>query len=457
MIEVGIVDGSAQDRIELHNSLEGALKEIRARGELIGQISWRQMTMTEAERLHFNVLLVGEALLRKEITTLARLRAELACSIIVVTRTVVSIAESASFVRLGADDVISLTSSPVELIQRILIAARRSEMKVNGQLIITDGAKGGVGTTTLTASLGQALFEAGKRAVLIDTDTETQMLSRSLEAIPYINEAFTHLLRNKGFLLQDNLKEYVVQITEGDADSERGIWVIPPPQDEELMNDIEAAPALLSAIEFLQRCYDYVIIDSSDIRKGLMSALLERCDTFVFTFTQDPSSLFAAQQRISRLAPSLSAKSSVALVANRTSRDAKELSEFFSIISMNLRGRKAFHLSVPESKHGENWVASGESLYSRGNAYYSKGIDSIVSSLGIVRPTQKSALGTLTNLSKRFRAKVVSKQPRTLELDWAQPLLPDPNQSIAPQLIKESLEQHGGEESDTIHIETKWS
>ncbi|MFJ3762543.1 ParA family protein [Streptomyces sp. NPDC090080] len=131
--------------------------------------------------------------------------------------------------------------------------------------IIFGNQKGGVGKTSVSAGVAQALAETGKRTLLIDFDPQGHLTKQLGYELFGIDEASLakHMLKEA----RGALGELLVPIKGGDF--EEHLWLLPACKDAFLLDAKLATTkavrikesALEKALEPLEREFDYIVVD----------------------------------------------------------------------------------------------------------------------------------------------------------------------------------------------------
>ena len=151
---------------------------------------------------------------------------------------------------------------------------------MNTVTVITSG-KGGVGKSTVTASLGVALAARGKRVLLIDCDAGLGSLDHMLG-----------VLEHRVFDIADVVSGAVEpQKAVYPSAYEPNLFLLSAPSTEE---DVVSPEVMRQLIAVLSRYYDHVLIDSpAGIGQGFLSAAAAAQRALVVA-TPDPVCLRAA-------------------------------------------------------------------------------------------------------------------------------------------------------------------
>lgn len=146
-------------------------------------------------------------------------------------------------------------------------------------LAVTSG-KGGVGKTSLATNLGIALAREGARTCLLDADIG---------------------LANVNILLGLRPAQTLEDVISGEAalddvllDGPEGLRIVPAASGLERLGrrvDATARRRIVDQLAALERCFDYLLLDTpAGIGTGTMS-FLQACDAVLLTITTEPTSL----------------------------------------------------------------------------------------------------------------------------------------------------------------------
>lgn len=149
--------------------------------------------------------------------------------------------------------------------------------------IIFGNQKGGVGKTSVSAGVAQALAETGHRTLLIDFDPQGHLTKQLGYPMVDIDEASLakHMLKEA----KGELSELLVPIKGGDF--ENHLWLLPACKDAFLLDAKLATAktvriketALEKALEPLEQDFDYIIVDCPPSLGYSMDTALYYCRT----------------------------------------------------------------------------------------------------------------------------------------------------------------------------------
>jgi len=291
--------------------------------------------------------------------------------------------------RLGADDVLGDKSTAEDFIRKLILLSRKVQKASSGTLILVEGGKGGVGTTSLTAGLGELLAEQGKRVVVVDGDYESQDLSRFLQAKPFINDALRLLLDEQRPVTDEFVSQCVVPVWQDVP----GLRCVPPPPETDDLYAASVGQARIYAalFESLDTQADVVLVDVAATRGMLRSVLYRIADVLLFVVNNDPASLFASIDRVERAHSALSAGAKLFIVENGSFAGglSNELLREEFVRSAKIERSQWIDGALPFCRQGARWPASGGTLYSQGARRMVSRLTEIAEALSLIPAVSK--------------------------------------------------------------------
>lgn len=188
--------------------------------------------------------------------------------------------------------------------------------KGEGQIVVVTSGKGGVGKTTVTASLGAALALRGKRTLVIDADIGL----RNLDVILGLENRIV-------FNLVDVAKN-ICKPSQAVIKSKKSnnLYLLPASQTDD--KDVVSEDEIRTVIENYKKEYHFILIDSpAGIEQGFRNACAAADSALVVT-TPEVSAIRDADRVIGLLA---SRGIDPALVINRLDRDMVRRGDMLSV------------------------------------------------------------------------------------------------------------------------------
>jgi pilus assembly protein CpaE len=162
---------------------------------------------------------------------------------------------------------------------RMLIKERRSTLDVKNRIIAFVSPKGGVGCSTVSASVGHALMtELNQKTLILDLDYQfgTQYLNHGLEPGKGLKQALDHIETLDVLAL----RAYVCKTA-------TGVDILGVTPAETLISDDIEIDRLLRLIDLLTGEYDNLIIDMPHSIDALYGAVMQRVNRVILIVRQD--------------------------------------------------------------------------------------------------------------------------------------------------------------------------
>ena len=424
MLKVYVVDASAEGRNKILNIIDDLLQARPQSDSYLPPISVKPLSRQEI-KFHESpdICIVGEEILSEDISELGKIKKTFptASHIAFVSKLQNNLADIETLARMGADDVLDLEVAPRDLLKKIVLLARKASRDKTGRLVLVDSGKGGLGVTTIVAAIGEALSSYDQRVLLVDFDFETQDLSRFLHARPYANENLQSLLTKNRPITQEFVEQCLVKIWE-DHDN---FFHLSPPPDSEILYDTRSATfrSMLFILEILDKSFDCLIIDLACLRGALRRALYRAADDVVFIINNDPASLYASVDQISRASAWMAPGAKLKVVENSSSAfglGSKLLRKEFARAA-KLEESQFFDSPIPFCKQAHRWPGSGASAFSQGKEKIRRAIDELLSDLKLVDESRTiSSAEKVAAAFKNLHMKFKKQNKKTSEFTLAE-------------------------------------
>lgn len=299
MLHIAAIEIHAAGRHELVRRLNALVEAAGSSPHLIPPISIRPVAPEEAAFVHApEVVIAGPILCEESPDSLRRFRSLFPDAYLIgmLNEHSDQLGRAEALASRGVNELMSVSITAVQFLQRIIVLNRSLASSRRGKLILIDGAKGGVGATSIAAGVGEMLATLGHRTALVDLDSDTQDLSRFLGARPYLNDTLQLILNQQSPLTKENMAQALVQV--GD---EASPFSIVPPVMTPYATLSPMTPSGKSFLAFLQMVdseYDYTIVDLAHAGPDLRLSLIRGADKVVIVVNGAPSTLHGAAQKI---------------------------------------------------------------------------------------------------------------------------------------------------------------
>jgi len=380
MLRIAVVDVSAEARSRIAREI-GRLQE-NTSGELalLPKLSIQQLSPEEV-KFHGSpdLLIIGDEIIANDIGTVGRIRAILPETPIIVRlrkeqETLLIIEDLA---RLGADDTITEEIEPLALSKKIILHCRRPKKSRTANLILIDSAKGGLGVTSIAASLAESITALGKKVAVVDLDADTQDLTRFLQARPFVNENLEMLVDGIKPIAEEHVRQCLVPVwTEDD-----GLFCMAPSLLGEDAQGLSATQIrnLLAVLEIVDGMFDVVVVDAGSAKGVLLKTLYRIADRVLMIVNNDPASLYATVSRLGLVRQWINPTADLILVEN--SPTSAGLPSDILRRELNLATKsddsRWFETPIPNCRSASRWPGSGDTMFSRGKRGMAQAIEEL--------------------------------------------------------------------------------
>lgn len=384
MLKLAIIEESAALRSELLNKIGGYLKSKIAGLEQIPKISLLPLSPAEARfNAEPDMAIIGENFATSKLNELRELKSTWPNTAVIVQISDLATRFSSltSLAAMGIDDTLSSDASPAEFLSKLLIISQRSRKNKKGKMILIDSGKGGLGVTSITAGLGEALFEKGQKTLIVDFDYETQDLCRFLQARPYVNHNLYSLLKEERPITSETVMDCLVPVWVGE---ENFYCMAPFPKEESLQNSNQTR-ALLSVLEVCDQIFDAVIIDVGCLKGAMLNTLYRVCDGVLFVVSNDPAALYPSVARYKKISTVLPLNVRPKIIINAARKEGlnnKILTTEFNLAAHTEEGN--WSEQIPYADKISRWPGSKLSPYSLGGQAVKKNILRVLTDLSLL-------------------------------------------------------------------------
>ncbi len=147
-----------------------------------------------------------------------------------------------------------------------------------GKIVIVYSPKGGTGCTTIAVNLAIALNNEDTRTVLVDANLQFG------DVAVFVNEQGKNTILEIAPRVDDLEPDVVEEILIKHEAS--GLRILAAPQRPEMAEKI-SADQFSKVLEFLQRMYSYVVVDTSSILTDVVLSAIDISDVIVLVTTQE--------------------------------------------------------------------------------------------------------------------------------------------------------------------------
>ena len=168
--------------------------------------------------------------------------------------------------------------------QKMVMAATSSSLlggysaAPQGKIVVVYSPKGGTGCTTLAVNLAIALHNEDTRTVLVDGNLQFG------DVAVFVNEQGKNTILDIAPRVDDLDGEVMEEILVKHQAS--GIRILAAPQRPEMAEKI-SSDQFMKVLQFMQRIYSYVVVDTSSILTDVILSAFDLSDVVVLVATQE--------------------------------------------------------------------------------------------------------------------------------------------------------------------------
>lgn len=278
-----------------------------------------------------------------------------------------------------ANEIFSIDEPPIRIIHKVFLYCSQPMNKKNGMLWTVNGAKGGVGTTSIVSGLAHAALCRGQKIVVMDLSA-TNAFACYLGANRLQSSEYATILSES--LTPDEILVQRCLVT-----VPNGISIILSPSGgreirEQWLRDTIRYEVSIKIVDILLDLFNIVIVDIASAEGLLPFALNCRADKRLLISSNDPSSVHLLNTRLFQLAES-QGSGEIKILLNLLNERSLSKEDILDFLSCNQYFHKhmLFPISVPYDKNAKNWIGTGNSFYIEGNNKLQKVLDKITDSL----------------------------------------------------------------------------
>lgn len=383
MLHIAAIELHATGRHDLVRRLNALVESASSSPHLIPPISIRPVAPEEAAFVHApEVVIVGPLICEEAPDSLRRFRSLFPDAHIIgmINESADQLGRAEALASRGVNELMNVLITSVQFMQRIIVLNRSLATARRGKLILVDGAKGGVGTSSVAAGLGEALALRGHSTVLVDLDNETQDLSRFLGARPFLNDTLQLILNQQSPLTEENMTQALVQV----GDDAAPFWVVPPAMTSyaTISPTNPTGKSLLAFLQMIDTEYDYSVIDMAHAGPELRMSLIRGADSVIIVTNGAPSTLHSTAQKTMAIKSIHGDLSRVRVLENGAPHSLPSAILRSELAKMTGTGPELwFPSAIPHSRAVAYWPGSLSTPVSIGCKKTRKTLESMVASL----------------------------------------------------------------------------
>jgi MinD-like ATPase involved in chromosome partitioning or flagellar assembly len=346
MIEIAIVDECAHSRASFASYIEEFIHSLGQRSLLLTPISILPLSPEELSFRRSPSLIILLAHAHHTFPQVKKTLDQASCPPLLLVQIMPhkSVPEQVErFIRLGASDTFEGDMAISFLLKHLIDLEQRST-RSKGTLHLVDSGKGGVGCTSLVASLGSLLGNGDLSAVVVDTDVFSRDLSRILRVTPLLNDALDRIISGLP-ITSESIEETLFR-----SPLSPSLFVVPPTASLQTFEPHrgDSTRTFVHYCDLLSRHYDHVFVDCSPLPEEILMLLSRKASSYTHIVDRDPYSLPGAIERWRRLSLDVSPIPKLTLIVNdsRSTRFSEKLilEEFRSLTGVSSERAPSFRI-----------------------------------------------------------------------------------------------------------------
>lgn len=264
---------------------------------------------------------------------------------------------------------------------------RRSGRTRDGKMYVVTHAKGGVGATSIAASLAEVASIYQRRTLLWDLDVETRDLSRGLTINGAEAKVVSSWINGTRDLNRDSLTDALIPLSDD-------VSVLMPPdrmaESMDLVCHTDSIALVQRIVELCRIVSDAIIVDTAGRIGPATGALLRQADAVIVVIDDTVLGLTAVDIYLNYLKSLVSDVSRIKFLLNPYSGALLDENQIIMALESHNLSESAWSLPpVPNDPKGAVWAGSGRTLYGLGSKETRRTIETIAAELGIILPERK--------------------------------------------------------------------
>lgn len=292
----------------------------------------------------------------------------------------------------GVRKVFPDSASPLDFLQELVAVHaefRREGRAKEGKVVAITHAKGGVGATSIAASLAEVCSVYNRRTMLWDMDVETRDLSRSLTVSGAEAKVVSAWVNGSREISRDSLKDALIPISSD-------VSVLMPPdrmaESMDLVCHTDGMGIAQRVLELSRVLFDVVIIDTGGRMGPATGAILRLADEVVIVIDDTILGLTAVDLYLTFVKTLVGSVDRIAFLVNAYSGTFLGVPQIAAELEpAHQLGDAPWRLPlVPNDIKGGQWPGSGRTLYSLGQRQTRLVLEKIARELGMIAGAQAS-------------------------------------------------------------------
>lgn len=378
-MKIACVDKTANERTKLVNYFERAYENSRS---ALGFLRLAEFTPYSKNEIilcnSFDAIVLGPALsedeLLHDIKEFKELHPEIPI-LILVKQENYNLKILKRFSNL-ANEIFSQEESETRILHFLCKLGDKKYQDSLGKIITLNGAKGGVGTTSIATALAHAAIAVGKSSIIVDFSLNSSLL-HYLAAPRWQSAEYANNLLEEKVLNQDFIEKLITTAPNGID------LLLPPAGNKEIrelwLRNQNCFEFSLQIIETLRNLYQLVIIDIANAEGILPFAINSRSFIKILISSNEPASVYLLNHKINELSEA-PGNSDLLILINELIERGLSKNDIFDFLSTNTKCEREFSKikSIPFDKMGKHWVGTGNSFYTQGSNFLKNTMEDLV-------------------------------------------------------------------------------
>jgi len=274
-------------------------------------------------------------------------------------------------------DVFRTDESQTRIAHSLLKSSLSSKKNSSGKIIAVEGAKGGVGVTSLTAGLAHAASAIGRSAVVVDFSSEGALF-QYLQSEKWQSADFRTLLLDK-------LSPNKLTIERSLTRAPNGINLLLPPAGGKEIRELwlrnnETLEISLSILEILKESFDLVLCDMGHAEGVLSFSVLSRADVRLLISSNEPASVHLLHEKLAEF-DELPGNARTVVCVNLLVENSLTFSDIEDYLLSSSAAESVELVCLPKDLNAANWIGTGNTIYTEGSKRFQETLRGLTSSL----------------------------------------------------------------------------
>lgn len=275
-----------------------------------------------------------------------------------------------------ANEVFSQDESATRIIHFLCRLGDEKYQDSLGKIIAMNGAKGGVGTTSIASALAHAAIAVGKSSIIVDFSLNSSLLhylaAPRWQSAEYSSGLLEERIPNQNFI------EKLITTAPNGID-----LLLPPAGSKEIrelwLRNQNSFEFSLQIIEGLRNIYQLVIVDIANAEGILPFAINSRSFIKILVSSNEPASVYLLNHKLNELSEA-PGNSDILILINQLIEQGLSKNDILDFLSTNTKyiSDASKIKSIPLDKIGKDWVGTGNSFYTQGSKFLKNTIEDLV-------------------------------------------------------------------------------